>query len=76
MIRADVSGSWRRDFSLALIPMGTPSSQENREENADICNFVYGKTFLVQNGSHANHVFGKRITWCRQFGMVWSIPAP
>jgi hypothetical protein len=30
------------------------------EENADLCNFVYGATFLAPNGSHANHVFGNR----------------
>jgi hypothetical protein len=32
---------------------------KNGEENADLCNFVYG-TFLAPNGSHANHVFGNR----------------
>lgn len=29
-------------------------------ENGDLCNFVYGTTFLAPNGSHANHVFGTR----------------
>ncbi len=33
---------------------------KNGQENADICNFVYGTTFLAPNGSHANHVFGTR----------------
>lgn len=33
---------------------------KNGEENGDLCNFVYGTTFLVQNGSHANHTFGTR----------------
>src|SRR5215469_2978017 len=33
---------------------------KNGEENADLCNFVYGTTFLAPNGSHANHVFGTR----------------
>ncbi|HEV2494930.1 MAG TPA: hypothetical protein VG204_17850 [Terriglobia bacterium] len=28
-------------------------------ENGDLCNFVYGTTFLAANGSHANHSFGK-----------------
>ena len=30
----------------------------NGSENGDLCNFVYGKTFLAPNGSHANHTFG------------------
>lgn len=29
-------------------------------ENGDLCNFVYGTTFLAPNGAHANHVFGTR----------------
>ncbi|HEY2169200.1 MAG TPA: hypothetical protein VGJ30_06205 [Candidatus Angelobacter sp.] len=33
---------------------------KNGAENADLCNFVYGTTFLAPNGSHANHVFGTR----------------
>jgi hypothetical protein len=32
----------------------------NGLEVADLCNFVYGRTFLAPNGSHANHVFGSR----------------
>ena len=33
---------------------------KNGEENGDLCNFVYGPTFLASNGSHANHTFGDR----------------
>ena len=33
---------------------------KNGLENGDLCNFVYGTTFLAPNGSHANHVFGAR----------------
>lgn len=33
---------------------------KNGQENGDLCNFVYGTTFLAPNGSHANHVFGTR----------------
>ncbi|HEV2728732.1 MAG TPA: hypothetical protein VGV15_01760 [Terriglobales bacterium] len=33
---------------------------KNGAENADLCNFVYGTTFLAPNGSHANHTFGNR----------------
>lgn len=33
---------------------------KNGAENGDLCNFVYGTTFLAPNGSHANHVFGSR----------------
>ena len=33
---------------------------KNGEENGDLCNFVYGPTFLAPNGSHANHTFGHR----------------
>jgi hypothetical protein len=33
---------------------------KNGAENADLCNFVYGTTFLAPNGSHANHTFGRR----------------
>jgi Phosphate-induced protein 1 conserved region len=28
------------------------------EEDGDLCNFVYGPTFIAANGSHANHTFG------------------
>lgn len=33
---------------------------KNGQENGDLCNFVYGTTFLAPNGSHANHIFGTR----------------
>ena len=32
----------------------------NGLEVGDLCNFVYGQTFLAPNGSHANHTFGSR----------------
>ena len=32
----------------------------NGLEVGDLCNFVYGQTFLAPDGSHANHVFGSR----------------
>jgi hypothetical protein len=31
----------------------------NGLEVGDLCNFIYGQTFLAPNGSHADHVFGK-----------------
>lgn len=42
----------------ATDPDGSAWFTKNGEENADLCNFVYGTTFLATNGSHANHVFG------------------
>jgi hypothetical protein len=44
----------------ATDPDGSAWFTKNGGENADLCNFVYGTTFLAQNGSHANHVFGTR----------------
>jgi len=41
-------------------PDGNAWFTKNGEENGDLCNFVYGNTFLAANGSHANHVFGTR----------------
>ena len=41
-------------------PDGSAWYTKNGEENADLCNFVYGATFPTANGSHANHVFGTR----------------
>ena len=41
-------------------PDGNAWFTKNGFENADLCNFVYGTTFLAGNGSHANHVFGNR----------------
>ena len=31
-----------------------------RGENGDLCNYVYGSTFLAPNGTHANQTFGGR----------------
>jgi Phosphate-induced protein 1 conserved region len=39
-------------------PDGTAWFTSNGSEVGDLCNFVYGKTFLAPNGSHANHTFG------------------
>jgi len=41
-------------------PDGNAWFTKNGFENADLCNFVYGTTFLAGNGSHANHIFGNR----------------
>ena len=42
-------------------------------ENGDLCNFVYGTTFLAANGSHANHTFGTRNYLAQE---IWSIASP
>lgn len=44
----------------ATDPDGSAWFTKNGEENADLCNFVYGTTFLAPNQSHANQIFGKR----------------
>jgi len=44
----------------ATDPDGSAWFTKNGFENADLCNFVYGTTFLATNGSHANHIFGNR----------------
>jgi hypothetical protein len=44
----------------ATDPDGNAWFTKNGEENADLCNFIYGNTFLAPNQSHANHVFGNR----------------
>ena len=41
-------------------PDGSAWFTKSGQENGDLCNFVYGSTFLAPNGSHANHVFGTR----------------
>jgi len=42
-------------------------------EIADLCNFVYGTTFLAPNGSHANHTFGNRNYLAQE---IWSMENP
>jgi hypothetical protein len=42
-------------------------------ENGDLCNFVYGTTFIAPNGSHANHTFGSRNYLAQQ---IWSMANP
>jgi hypothetical protein len=43
------------------------------EEVGDLCNFVYGTTFLAPNGSHANHTFGSRNYLAQE---IWSMENP
>jgi hypothetical protein len=43
------------------------------EEMGDLCNFVYGPTFITPNGAHANHKFGNRNYLAQE---LWSITAP
>ena len=45
----------------------------NGEENADVCNFVYGPTFVTANGSHANHTFGTKTYLAQE---IWSMTPP
>jgi len=45
----------------------------NGSEVADLCNFVYGTTFLAPNGSHANHTFGGRNYLAQE---IWSMTSP
>lgn len=42
-------------------------------EVGDLCNFVYGPTFLAPNGSHANHTFGTRNYLAQE---IWSMANP
>lgn len=42
-------------------------------EVGDLCNFVYGTTFLAPNGSHANHTFGGRDYLAQE---IWSMANP
>lgn len=46
---------------------------KNGSENGDLCNFVYGPTFLAPNGSHANHTFGSRNYLAQE---IWSMTNP
>ena len=42
-------------------------------EMGDLCNFVYGPTYLAPNGAHANHKFGNRNYLAQE---LWSISDP
>jgi hypothetical protein len=42
-------------------------------EVGDLCNFVYGPTFLTPNGSHANYTFGNRNYLAQE---IWSMENP
>ncbi len=42
-------------------------------EVGDLCNFIYGKTFLAPNGSHANHTFGGLDYLAQE---IWSMTNP
>jgi len=54
-------------------PDGTAWYTAGGLEVGDLCNFVYGKTFLAPNGSHANHVFGSRNYLAQE---IWSRVSP
>jgi hypothetical protein len=54
-------------------PDGTAWYTSSGEENGDLCNFVYGKTFLAPNGSHANHKFGGLDYLAQE---IWSRSSP
>ncbi len=43
------------------------------QEVGDLCNFIYGVTFLAPNGSHANHTFGTRNYLAQE---IWSMENP
>jgi hypothetical protein len=45
----------------------------NGSEVGDLCNFVYGTTFIAPNGSHANHTFGSRNYLAQE---IWSMENP
>jgi hypothetical protein len=45
----------------------------NGEEVGDLCNFIYGTTFLAPNGSHANHTFGNLNYLAQE---IWSMDNP
>ena len=42
-------------------------------EVVDLCNFVYGQTFIAPNGSRANHTFGSRNYLAQE---IWSMENP
>jgi len=42
-------------------------------EVGDLCNFIYGTTFIAPNGSHANHTFGSRNYLAQE---IWSMENP
>lgn len=42
-------------------------------EVGDLCNFVYGTTFIAANGSHANHTFGSLNYLAQE---IWSMESP
>jgi hypothetical protein len=54
-------------------PDGTAWYTAGGAENGDLCNFVYGTTFLAPNGSHANHTFGGRNYLAQE---IWSRANP
>jgi len=45
----------------------------NGSEVGDLCNFIYGTTFIAPNGSHANHTFGSRNYLAQE---IWSMENP
>jgi hypothetical protein len=57
----------------ATDPLITAWFTFNGNEMADVCNFVYGPTFLASNGAHANHKFGNRNYLAQE---LWSRESP
>jgi phosphate-induced protein 1 len=54
-------------------PDGSAWFTSNGSENGDLCNFVYGTTFIAPNGSHANHTFGGLNYLAQE---IWSMANP
>lgn len=54
-------------------PDGTAWFTSNGSEVGDLCNFIYGTTFLAPNGSHANHIFGGLNYLAQE---IWSMANP
>jgi hypothetical protein len=54
-------------------PDGSAWFTSNGNEVADLCNFVYGTTFIAPNGSHANHTFGGLNYLAQE---IWSMANP
>lgn len=54
-------------------PDGTAWYTSNGSENGDLCNFIYGTTFLAPNGSHANRTLGGLNYLAQE---IWSMSNP
>jgi hypothetical protein len=70
----EVVDSLIHEFSETVTdPNGTAWFTQAGLEVGDICNFIYGTTFLAANGSHANHTFGSRNYLAQE---IWSMEDP